>query len=147
LVVDDVATEGAAGDFFKLVLVMPAAVGAVRLFVDESEGRLPDADYALPADWNPVEAKAIVDERAASDLDWRRGQHREVEPGWCKRFELKGVGEELEKALSRLEQKLRGGQSITAAGWVRTIVIVSALWLSVGSIQSSVGYFALLFQA
>jgi hypothetical protein len=60
VVVDHVAAECAPGHGFKNVLVVPAAIRTANLLIDETCGRVPSADQALPSNGNAVQREPIV---------------------------------------------------------------------------------------
>ena len=88
-------------DLFEQVLVVPEAVGALALLVDEAVGRVPGGDFAPPGERQAVDAEAVVDQRAPDHLDRPGGDDREGEPGRGELFEVAGVGEEGEDLVDR----------------------------------------------
>ena len=91
----------------ETVLVMPEAIWPAGLPVDESMRRLPDADFALPANGKPVQTEFVIDQCPGLNDDWGWRQNLKAQQGGRQRLELECVREELEKFRPRTRQPLR----------------------------------------
>lgn len=92
-VVDDAGTEGG---FLECVGVAPDAIRAAKLDIHETAGRVPFVNPGQPAKGNSVETQGVSDARALLQLDRRRRQNSESQPGWSDPLQVLGAGEEIE---------------------------------------------------
>ena len=93
-VVNVVGDLGAAilGD--EAVFVVPEAIRAAELFVDEAVRRIPGGDFAFPGDGEAVEAEFVADVGAGAHDDGVGSDDLKFEEGRSEAFEVVGVGEE-----------------------------------------------------
>ena len=98
----------------ELVGVVPERVRAVELGVDEAHARLPLLDPRQPADREPVQGQAVLDQRADAHLDRPRGDDVERQPGRRDRLEVAGVGEEREDLVGRALEALLAVERVMA---------------------------------
>ncbi len=78
-VFDLVADEGAAVAFFERVFVVPVAVRAMELVIEEKVRRVPAGDFTFPADGNAVDFEFVLNARAESNEDGLGREDAKVE--------------------------------------------------------------------
>jgi hypothetical protein len=98
--------------------MIPTSVRAAQLAVGEPVGRLPNVDFARPADGEAVDAEAVVDLRAVLDEDWRGCEDAEPEPGRRQLLKVVGVREERKDDVDRLLEDESRGEPVGAATYV-----------------------------
>src|SRR3954470_17832662 len=100
-VVDAVAHQRAPRVRLELVAVVPEAVGAAHLAVDEQPARLPGLDAREPADRQPVQYEPVGDERPRAHRDRARSEDGEAQPRRRDRLECARLREEVEAVRQR----------------------------------------------
>ena len=60
------------------MFMVPASIGAAQLFIDESPGRIPLADFASPSQRQAMNAKLVIDQCSGLDLDGGRSHDVKV---------------------------------------------------------------------
>jgi hypothetical protein len=92
----------------------PQRVGAAELGVDEAHPRRPLLDERLPADGDPVDPQAVLDEGADGHGDRPWGDDREAQQRRGDRLEVVGVAEEAEHLVGRAVQELFAEEGVDA---------------------------------
>lgn len=88
------------GDFGAIILcdeamfVAPETIWAAELFVDETVRWFPGGDFALPGNWEAVEAEFVADAGAGMHGDGRGRDDVKFEEYGSEALEIAGVGEE-----------------------------------------------------
>ncbi len=103
-VADVIFAESAAILGGEGVLVDPDAIGAAKLLVDEAVGRVPDGNFAAPADGNAVKFEAVLDFGALKNLA-TRGKKLEVQPRRSELLEIGSLGKEVENFDARVREE------------------------------------------
>lgn len=85
----------------KKMLVVPEAVGASELSVDEPVGRLPGGNFTLPAYRHAVDMKSVIDFDSLAHLDGAWRENVKAEPRRSESLQIVGVREEGKDVMNR----------------------------------------------
>ncbi len=119
-IVDDVTNERATIFHFKGMQMVPQAVRALELSINEPKRWLPLGDLAAPADRNPMQFQAVIDRRSGKHVDGTRREHLKIQEGGGEILKPVGICKELKHLVKRTRQPLFGAEPIGAAlSWVR----------------------------
>jgi hypothetical protein len=113
-VAHEVAHQGAGFMGLEDVGVMPEPVGPAHLDVLEAASGLPNLDARKPANRQPVESQAILDQGPGAHPDRLGGDDPEAKPRRRDRLEVAGVCEELEGLRGAQWQELLSHQRVSA---------------------------------
>src|SRR5271166_1958658 len=111
----------------KGVRVLPERVRAAHLDVDEPHRWLPDVDPRAPAEGNPMQLQAVVDQCADAHLDRPRRDHLETHPGRRDHREVACLGVELECQPDRQLEPLSALEYVNTSGAHETGCLVPSV--------------------
>lgn len=93
-IMNGVHDSRASADSLEEMFVMPGAVRASDLYVDESRGRIPNCDFTGPANGKPVDSQGVVDSSSNPHLNRSIRQHSKAQERGCDHIEIPGVCKE-----------------------------------------------------
>src|SRR5215471_6481922 len=101
--------------------MVPVAIGAGQLDVDEFDVALESADLRVPANGDAYQAQLVVDERALGEMDGARRQNLEMQRRWRDAFEVRRIGEEREYFAPRAGNELASLEAIATGHAVPSV--------------------------
>jgi hypothetical protein len=108
-IANSIGAKGTLSALFKTVFVNPPPIRTLDLFVDKPVGRFPEGYPCPPSHGNPVNPDPVVDGCPNSHLNVTRHKNFEMEPRWCHRPQVFGIGEKWKNLRwGRREPKVRG---------------------------------------